>query len=256
MIRALAVAALVVLLAGCASVRSTVTDSLDRAVSATSTAALAVKLASAGHLLTPPAETALGDALTLDGSLRWTRIGGDEGGTGLDASVGLRWQIAAPWSLSAQWFENRGPQRSPFVLDPLTNQLVQLRLPNDRTLFFSLRYEFRQGRLQPVLGGPPNAAFGSIAGSVFLDDNNDGVRSASEQPAVNVTVLLDGRYTARTDSQGRFEFQRVATGRHEITVVPDNLPLPWFLEGEAATRTVEVRVREAARVDLGARRDR
>ncbi len=199
---------------------------------------------------------ALGDSLSLDGSLRWTRIGGDEGGTGLDASVGLRWQIAAPWSLSAQWFENRGPQRSPFVLDPLTNQLVQLRLPNDRTLFFSLRYEFRQGRLQPVLGGPPNAAFGSITGSIFLDDNGDGVRSASERPAVNVTVLLDGRYTARTDSQGRFEFQRVATGSHEITVVPDNLPLPWFLEGEAATRTVEVRVREAARVDLGARRDR
>ncbi|MGN6502529.1 MAG: hypothetical protein ACTHKX_06460 [Pseudolysinimonas sp.] len=64
MIRALAVAALVVLLAGCTSVRSTVTDSLDQAVSATSTAALAVKLASAGHLLTPPAETALSDALT------------------------------------------------------------------------------------------------------------------------------------------------------------------------------------------------
>lgn len=64
MIRALAVAALVVLLAGCTSVRSTVTDSLDQAVSATSTAALAVKLASSGHLLTPPADTALTDALT------------------------------------------------------------------------------------------------------------------------------------------------------------------------------------------------
>lgn len=64
MIRALAAAALVLALAGCTSLRSTVVDALDQAVSATSTATLAVQLAGAGRLLDPPADTALADALT------------------------------------------------------------------------------------------------------------------------------------------------------------------------------------------------
>ncbi|MCM2355351.1 MAG: carboxypeptidase-like regulatory domain-containing protein, partial [Arenimonas sp.] len=107
-----------------------------------------------------------------------------------------------------------------------------------------------------VLGGAPGSAFGSIAGSVYLDENGDGERAASELPASNVTVLLDGRYSVRTDSQGNFEFPRVAVGAHTIEVVPDNLPLPWFLDEQGDRRAVEVQVREAARVDIGARRQR
>ena len=102
----------------------------------------------------------------------------------------------------------------------------------------------------------PGAAAGGIRGSVFLDENGDGVRSASELPAVNVTVLLDGRYAVRTDSQGEFEFPRVATGAHTVQVVPDNLPLPWFLAEDGESRAVEVRVRDTTRVDIGARRQR
>ena len=97
---------------------------------------------------------------------------------------------------------------------------------------------------------------GSIRGSVYLDDNEDGARSASELPAANVTVLLDGRYTVRTDSQGNFEFPRVAVGVHEVSVVPDNLPLPWSFATGDDRRVVTVRVREDARVDIGARRPR
>ena len=198
----------------------------------------------------------LGDTVTLDGSARWTRIRGDDAGSGLDLSVGLRWRIARQWSLTGQWYENRGPQRSPFVLDPLTNQLVQLNLPTDRTVYVSLRYEFSDGRPQQVLGGAPGTAFGSVEGSVFLDENGDGVRSASELPARNVTVTLDGGFVVRTDDEGRFRFDRVAVGEHQVVVVSDNLPLPWSFEGGKSDNSVRVQVRTAARLDIGARRPR
>lgn len=60
----------------------------------------------------------------------------------------------------------------------------------------------------------------------------------------------------RTDSLGNFEFPRVATGTHALTVVPDNLPLPWFVDDTAAQRTLQVDVRQATRIEIGARRQR
>src|SRR3546814_13005133 len=97
----------------------------------------------------------------------------------------------------------------------------------------------------------PRGPTGTGAGSLFLDDNGDGVRSAGEEAAANVTVLLDGRFAVRTDSLGNFEFPRVAAGSHILTVVPDNLPLPWFIDQADAQRSVQVRVRETARIEIG-----
>ena len=79
-------------------------------------------------------------------------------------------------------------------------------------------------------------------------------RGAAELPAANVTVVLDGRFAVRTDSLGNYAFPDVAVGRHTISVVADNLPLPWSFEEADAARTVEVEVRRSVRVDIGARR--
>lgn len=198
----------------------------------------------------------LADSVTLDGSVRWRRLSGEETASGLDLSLGLRWQITPRWSLAANISENHGPRTSPFILDPLANPVPPDELPRDRSVYASLRYDFSAGRARPVLGGPANAATGDIVGSVFLDENGDGQRSAAEQGARNVTVTLDDRFVARTDDQGRFRFERVAVGSHVLQVVQDNLPLPWTLEGDAARRAVTVVVRADAVVDLGATRPR
>ena len=195
----------------------------------------------------------LGSRVTLDGTARWTE---GEAFRGADINLNLAWRIASRWSLVATIYENQGSQRSPFIIDPLATEQPFVNLPRDRSLFLSLRYERQAGTSAGVLGGSPGTAAGSITGSVFLDENGDGERSASELPAANVTVLLDGQYALRTDSQGEFEFPRVAIGAHTIEVVPDNLPLPWFLEGEDGERAVEVRVRDTTRINIGARRQR
>ena len=63
-------------------------------------------------------------------------------------------------------------------------------------------------------------------------------------------MLLDGRYQTRTDTNGRFSFDRVAAGSHTLLTVSDNLPLPWQLPSEP--KTIEVKVRDTARWSVGA----
>ena len=46
----------------------------------------------------------------------------------------------------------------------------------------------------------------------------------------------------------------MATGAHTLTVVPDNLPLPWFIDEPGGQQPIEVHVRQATQVDIGARR--
>ena len=197
----------------------------------------------------------LGDSVSIDGSARWTHGNGEGAIRGSDVNIALNWRMASRWSLTTAFYQNLGSQRSPFVIDPLVTEQPFVSFPRDRSLFLTLRYERNAGRPQGMLGGVAgNGPAGSVAGSVFLDDNGDGVRNASEQPAQNVTVLLDGRFAVRTDSLGNFAFPRVSTGSHVLTVVPDNLPLPWSLRDGDAQRTVQVDVRGTARVDFAARR--
>lgn len=195
------------------------------------------------------------DNISLDGSARYSHASGPDAVRGTDLNLNLSWRLSRHWSLVGSVYENRGSRRSPFLLDPLAPDNF-IAIPRDRSLFLSLRYERRAGTAPAVLGGAPDAAVGAISGHVFLDENGDGERAASERPAANVTVLLDGRYTVRTDSDGLYEFPRVAVGKHVLTVVPDNLPLPWFLDEAADRRIVEVVVRQQQRADFGARRQR
>jgi len=198
----------------------------------------------------------LTDDFSLDGTVRWSRSDGDDDAHGFDLNLGWRWRMASRWTLLGNLSQSRGSRRSPFALDPVTNQPVFETLPHDRAVYVSLRYDYSAGRARQVLGGAPGAASGRIIGSVFLDENADGVRSASEQPAANITIVLDDRYSVRTDDQGRFAFERVAVGAHSIEAIPDNLPLPWSIDEERARRSLQVDVRGDASVDIGAQRPR
>lgn len=198
----------------------------------------------------------LGDRVSVDANVRWTEGSGNEAQRGLDLNLGLDWRIAPRWSLSAGYYQNEGARRSPFVLDPLAPDPQFIELPRDRSLYVTLRYQRHGGRPQGVIGGAPGSASGRVTGTVYLDENADGVRSASEQPAANITVLLDGRYSVRTDNLGRFEFPRVASGQHTVTVVTDNLALPWFIDPADAQRRINVGLRSDEHVDVGARRTR
>jgi hypothetical protein len=125
----------------------------------------------------------------------------------------------------------------------------------ERGEFLTIRYQRAAGSHFAPLGGAPGAGSGEIAGVVYLDANYNGRIDAGEAGAPNVTVVLDGRFSVQTDASGRFDFPVVAAGHHVITVISDNLPLPWTLVNDGRTE-VEVSTRKRIDVSVAAQRPR
>jgi hypothetical protein len=119
----------------------------------------------------------------------------------------------------------------------------------------ALRYDARAGFSTAPIGGSPGIGSGRLEGHVFFDQNNNGQREANEGGVGGVTIVLNGRFSTRTDAQGFYSFPAVAAGTHQIELVPDNLPLPWSNPGPA-TRRVDVFVRDTTTVDFPIQRDR
>ena len=193
--------------------------------------------------------------LTLEGNLQWlaNRDKGLMSGTtrGTYANLSLNWRISSRWSMSMTYYDNR--REDPPVLSAASLVPTPLFAPvvKDRAIFLMLRYEDRAGTPLVPLGGAPGSGAGNIVGYLFFDANDNQQRDANETGAANVTILLDGRFSTRTDNQGKFEFPLVAAGTHAISVVPDNLPLPYFISGPDR-RQVVVRTRETSVVDIAA----
>jgi hypothetical protein len=203
-----------------------------------------------GYGVAVNADWAIGNKLSLTNSFlgRWST---DQ--TQYSLNAGLNWRIAPQWSLQGTLYAIQGTTTSAINLaqSPLTPPVIATSSVQDSGVSVVLRYDVSAGRAQAPIGGLPGSAAGGLRGSVFLDDNQNGKREASERGAPNVTVVLDGRFAAETDAQGRFEFPYVAAGPHVVTVISDNLPLPWGLNKEGRTE-VRVFTRDTTNVDIGA----
>lgn len=193
--------------------------------------------------------------LSIDGNARWNSSTTYSSADNVYANIGLNWQIMNNLRLSVVYYENRTDAAQPLVVVSPISQPVITQSFRDRGVFLTLRFDARAGRSYAPLGGRPGDGAGRVSGIIYLDANEDGRLEAGEQGAANVTVLLDGRFVARTDAQGRFEFPSVVEGRHVITVIPDNLPLPWALKGDGRTE-VNVSVRSSTQVEIPVQRVR
>ena len=200
----------------------------------------------------------LTSTLSLQGSLRARNVSGAgaDRGTTLAANIALDWQISQTWSLGASFYENRGVLTDTIaVQSPLiVPEIVRLR-PSDRGFFITLRYGSNAGTPTAPLGGAPGSGSGRIEGSVYLDGNANGLRDGNESGAANVLVMLDGKFSVRTNASGNFEFPNVVSGRHTLSVLPDDLPLPWSVDSEQSISTT-VTTRGTTHIDIGARRIR
>jgi hypothetical protein len=193
--------------------------------------------------------------LALESNVRWTTAVQGRAAPGIAATVSLTWQLAPSWQLLATYYDSQVGSWTPLtVVSPLTPpSLATIPAVQERGAFLTLRYQRAGGAHFAPLGGAPGAGAGGISGVVYLDANQNERYDAGELGAPNVTVVLDGRFSVRTDVNGRFDFPVVATGHHVITVVPDNVPLPWFLVNEGRAE-VEVTTRGRATLELAAQR--
>lgn len=191
------------------------------------------------------------EKFSIDSNLRWDKSSGGARSTSRYADVSLSWRISPRWSLSGTYYDNRNEGSTFLTVDPLIPVSPAGFVTRNRALFIGLRYEGHAGKSTAPLGGSARSGAGAVSGQVFLDANNDNRRGARENGAANVTVLLDGRFATQTDTNGKFSFPFVAAGTHVITVVSDNLPLPWLIENDGR-RNIVVQTRGATEVSIAA----
>ncbi len=172
---------------------------------------------------------------------------GDQRRNGFNAAV--VWPLSIVWTLEAGAHQYRGQTRALRPIDPLAPPSAMPSTADTRSAYVAVRYERRGGTATAPLGGRPQDGGGAVEGRVFFDANRNGRLDAGELGAPGVTVQLDGRYTVRTDSQGRYEFAWVARGTREVMVLDETLPLPWAAADDARA-TVEVALRGVARRDI------
>lgn len=192
----------------------------------------------------------LASDVTVRGNVALEQAGGGNNRTGVNA--GLSWRMMPQWSLDANYNLNRGSTQLNTSIDPLAPPLpFENSTTQSRSVYVALRWEDRAGSRSAPLGGQALQGGGRIEGTVFLDANRNGRQEAGETGPAGVTVYLDNRYAARTDGQGRFVFDFVASGNHTLTVLRETLPLPWVPAQDQAI-PVEVRVRDNLRLSIGA----
>lgn len=195
--------------------------------------------------------------VSLDVNARWNRTFGDERSDNWLANLSVSWAFARGWTAGANFYTNRISGRIPLTVEsPIQDEDLYERLQSDdQGIFAYVRYEWRAGSATAPLGGKPGSGAGGVVGTVFLDANDNGRFDAGESGAQNIVVLLDGRFPARTNADGRFVFPTVVAGPHFLTIMPDNLPLPWTVPQEARSE-FQVTVRGQTQVEIPARRFR
>lgn len=172
-----------------------------------------------------------------------------------------RFQIASGWSLDASLGLSRSANPiGTETINPIPQLLTTAAAPgfakaNSREFRVTLRYDFQGGSPSVPLGGKSGTGGGAIEGIVYLDANENGRPDAGETRPATVAVVLDGRYSVRTDALGKFSFPFVASGTHMIQVQAETLPLPWNVSNMPQTR-IDLGPRETRHVELAATRER
>ena len=193
--------------------------------------------------------------LSLDGSVQWAQAVQGRAAPSTSADVTLGWQINRAWSLLASYYENRIGSWEPLVVTSPLNPATPVPVASmgESGFFLTVRYQDSRGAHFVPLGGALGSGSGRLSGVIYLDANDNGRLDAGETVVANVTVILDGRFSVRTDSNGRYDFPAVVSGHHVLTVQGDNLPLPWAMTSSGRTE-VDVSTRDRTEMDIGALR--
>ena len=172
------------------------------------------------------------------GNLRYTsRTGNLYTSQGLSGNLSTERTLGRGWLLGALVSLNQATVQTSST--GFSNP--QLLRSNEKLAYAYLRWEGTNGTPYQSVGlrNPESAGTGRVSGVVYFDANRDSEQQAGEGGVPNVEVILDQRYRVTTNSSGGFEFPLVATGRHQLTMRPESIPLPW---GAALDQSVNVEV--------------
>lgn len=181
---------------------------------------------------------------TVGGNLRYTATNSNLATSrGLSGAVDSEVTLAGGWVLGGSLTLNQAVVEIPpgGIGTPVVTR------SNDKYASVYLRWQGTSGGgfsgAGVGVGGAVGA--GSVAGTVYFDADRDGEQSSGEAGVPNVEVVIDGRYRTTTDRQGRFAFPLVGTGRHQLTLTLETVPLPWGASSEQAV-SIDVPLRGQA----------
>lgn len=187
---------------------------------------------------------------SLGGSLRYSSRSGS-----LSTSRGLAGTLNTERRLGGGWFFGASAALNQAVVRVSASSFIdpQIERSNEKSAYVYLRWETSGGTPYQSLGLREGGAAGGgrITGTVFFDTNRDGEQQPGEAGVPNVEVILDGRSRAMTDSAGRYEFPLAATGRHQIGLRLESVPLPWgAASGRGQSIEVPLRGEVTARIPV------
>ena len=187
-------------------------------------------------------------SLQWNGDVSYVHLNKDKGGSqnSTNASLAAVWRFLRNWDASLRITYNKIDNAFDNVGDGFSG--------DEKTLLLNIRYSQSQGQPFALMGEDTDAAgYGDVTGVVYFDENGDGRRQAGERAAAGVFVYLDRRYQTVTDRDGRYVFDPVSAGEHDVTLAQEDLPLPWGLLDESP-RSISVSVRSTTELDFGLRR--
>ncbi len=185
---------------------------------------------------------------SIGGNLRYTsRTGNLSTSRGLAGTVNSERSLGDGWVLGGSLSLNQAVLQTTFN-PTLTPQLIR---SSDKTVFLYLRWQETTGTPYQSIGlrNLDTAGAGAITGVVYFDANRDGERQAGEGGAANVEVVLDQRFRVVTDKDGRFDFPLVATGRHQLKLKLESIPLPWGNVTDGGLN-IDVPLRDLASINI------
>jgi hypothetical protein len=171
---------------------------------------------------------------------------------GLAGSLSLDKSFSNGWHLGAIASANQAVVKTDVASfgSPITTPLSTR--SQEKSIYFYLRYEGNSGKPYEVLGLRSNnsTGTGNVTGVVFFDTNSDKLQQYEEIGVPNVEIYLDGRYHQTTNKEGKFEYPSVATGRHQLTLKLESLPLPWGLGADKGVVEIDVPLRGQVNVSM------
>lgn len=182
----------------------------------------------------------LGSILRWDASINWSgvsRSASGSNGNSLNASAAVFWRFMPGWEAGLRARINDASQSGASGIGATDFD------EREKTLLLSIRHSRTTGRAFDRYGHDTGkTGYGTVEGVVFYDENRDGIQQAGEERAAGVYVYLDGRYQKVTDLDGLCEFSPVTAGDHAVSLMLEDIPLPWGLDDESP-RHVTVNVR-------------
>ena len=154
--------------------------------------------------------------------------------------VSLTYQISHNWQILATYYDSRVGSWTPLtVQSPLTVAARRRRFPSmaERGEFLTLRYQRAAGSHFAPLGGGHRAQAPGKSRASSISMQTTMAASTRARPAQPNVTVDPRRPLLRSDRRrpGASISRWSPTGRHVITVISDNLPLPWTLLNDGRT---------------------